>query len=216
MLGNDLFIFDLDDTLVMTEKIHHECWNAALNQSMTYEQFCSIFHTSVEGGIEFYLKDRYKELVTLKADLFCRILATNPEPFTLNEGCETFLRRLIVCRKPFVIVTNSQRRIVDMVLQRFPILALSLRVYCREDMTAPKPNSACFAQVLRDFPCQRPVIFEDSLTGIIAASGVNADVVFVNRSSYIHYDTIVTRYRPTKTVMNFIGLDEDMLVHQND
>lgn len=218
-MRHDLFIFDLDGTLVMTEHIHHECWNLILGQmarvNLRYDEFCSIFHTSVEGGIEIYLRDtlglsNYAEVIAMKNDLYIEVLKNSPERFALNKGCLDFLHRIISSGKPFVIVTNSRRRVVDAVVSHFPILTMSSRTYCREDLSRPKPNSACYEQVLTDFPCESPIIFEDSLTGMIAANRLRADVVFVTPSSYVHYNTVIAHYRPTMTIADFVGLDEKL------
>ena len=211
-MDHDLFIFDLDDTLILTEKIHHECWASVLQNDLDYNEFCRIFHTSVEGGIELYLKEtlglpNYQEVINKKNQLYIDMLLTRTERFRLNDGCEELLNTIVNSGKPFVIVTNTRRSVVNHILQQFPILTLSSRVYCREDLSRPKPNPACYIQVLKDFPCDKPIIFEDSLTGIIAArSSPCRDVVFVNTSSYVHYDTVIEKYRPNIIISNFVGL----------
>jgi beta-phosphoglucomutase-like phosphatase (HAD superfamily) len=219
-MQHDLFVFDLDGTLVMSEHIHYECWNLILGQmasvNLSYDEFCSIFHTSVEGGIEIYLRDtlrlsNYAEVIAMKNELYIEVLKNSPEKFALNKGCLDLLHRIVSSGKPFVIVTNSRRRVVDAVVSHFPILTMSSRTYCREDILRPKPNSACYDQVLTDFPCERPIIFEDSITGIIAASGVRGDIVFVTSPSYVHYNTVIARYHPAMTIADFVGLDEKLL-----
>jgi beta-phosphoglucomutase-like phosphatase (HAD superfamily) len=217
-MNYDLFIFDLDDTILMTEHIHYQVWLSVLKKcvgpdfSMTYNEFCSIFHTSIHGGIERYLNDTLKlngvEVMKLKNQLYIEKLINNPEEFRLNEGCEELLKDIVAKGKQFVIVTNTRRMIVDNILEQFPILKLSSRTYCREDMIAPKPSHHCFSKVLEDFQCKRPVIFEDSLTGILAArSSPCKDVIFVNKPSYIHYDMIIKNYNPTYVISNFVGLN---------
>jgi hypothetical protein len=219
-MENDLFIFDLDGTLVMTEHIHHECWNLILNQVagviLSYSEFCNIFHTSIEGGIELYLKDtlhldNYSEIIEMKNNLYIKLLKNEPERFLLNDGCDEFLRKIVFSGKSFIIVTNSRKYIVDRIISLFPVLSLSSRIYSREDLYHPKPNLACFNQVLNDFPCKRPVIFEDSLTGMISANGVYVDVVFVNIESYTHYEAIVRDFHPIKIVKNFLDLNDKFL-----
>jgi beta-phosphoglucomutase-like phosphatase (HAD superfamily) len=216
-MDHDLFIFDLDDTILMTEHIHYELWLSVLKKyvgsdfRMTYNEFCSIFHTSIHGGVERYLNDTLglngQEVIQFKNQLYIQKLKDCPKEFRLNEGCEEFLKDIVGKGKQFVIVTNTRRMIVDTILDQLPILKLSSRTYCREDMIAPKPSHLCFSQVLDDFQCKRPVIFEDSLTGILAArSSPCKDVVFVNKPSYIHYDMIVENYKPTNVISNFVGL----------
>jgi beta-phosphoglucomutase-like phosphatase (HAD superfamily) len=217
-MDHDLFIFDLDDTILMTEHIHYEVWISVLKKCvspdfrMTYNEFCSVFHTSIHGGIERYLNDTLGlngvEVMKLKNQLYIEKLINSPEEFRLNEGCEEFLKDIVSKGKRFVIVTNTRRMIVDKIVDQFPILKLSSRIYCREDMITPKPSHHCFSKVLEDFQCKRPVIFEDSLTGILAArSSPCKDVIFVSKPSYIHYDMIVDNCKPTHVISNFVGLN---------
>lgn len=217
-MDHDLFIFDLDDTILMTEHIHYELWLSVLKKcigsdfSMTHNEFCSIFHTSIHGGIERYLNDTLglngQQVMQFKNQLYIEKLINSPEEFRLNEGCEEFLKDIVSKGKRFVIVTNTRRMIVDTILEQFPILKLSSRIYCREDMIAPKPSHLCFSKVFEDFQCKNPVIFEDSLTGILAArSSPCKDIVFVNKPSYIHYDMIVENYKPMHVILNFVGLN---------
>jgi len=48
----DLFIFDLDDTIFMTEKLHNKAWNITLSHylnkdfSLDFKKYCSIFHSN--------------------------------------------------------------------------------------------------------------------------------------------------------------------------
>jgi HAD superfamily hydrolase (TIGR01509 family) len=211
-MDHDLFIFDLDDTLILTEKIHHECWASVLQNDMDYDQFCKIFHTEIEGGIEHYLRDtlgiqNYQDVMQRKTQLYIDTLLNTPERFKLN-GCEDLLNSIVNSGNQFIIVTNTRKAVVAHILERFPILTLSSRVYCREDLSRPKPNPSCYIQVLKDFPCKNPIIFEDSLTGIIAARNSPCkDVVFVNTSSYVHYDTVIEKYSPISIIPNFVGLN---------
>ena len=52
----DLFIFDLDDTLVKTEKYHYEAWLKTLKEIVgkdfyiDYNFFCSKFHSMIENS----------------------------------------------------------------------------------------------------------------------------------------------------------------------
>jgi beta-phosphoglucomutase-like phosphatase (HAD superfamily) len=214
----DFFIFDLDDTIVMTEHIHYELWLSTLRKwvgsefSMTYTEFCSIFHTSFNGGIQLFLNDTLglnaQEVMNFKNQLYIDKLTNTPEEFRLNEGFEEFLKNILSKGKQFVIVTNTRRMIVEKILEQFPILKLSSRTYCREDLIAPKPSNKCFIQVLNDFQCEKPVIFEDSLTGIVAAvTSPCKDIVFVNKPSYVYYEMILKDYKPSLVISNFLDLN---------
>ena len=58
---NNLFIFDLDDTIVKTEKYHYDAWILTLQQFVkkdfyiNYGDFCLKFHSKIENSIKTYL-----------------------------------------------------------------------------------------------------------------------------------------------------------------
>jgi beta-phosphoglucomutase-like phosphatase (HAD superfamily) len=63
----DLFIFDLDDTIVKTEKIHYQVWLMTLQKFLNNDFFISedtyfsIFHCINENSMQNYLTSLFKK-----------------------------------------------------------------------------------------------------------------------------------------------------------
>ena len=59
----DLFIFDLDDTIVMTEIYHNKAWNIAISKELNkdynldFKEYCSIFHSNKKDYFKNYLNE---------------------------------------------------------------------------------------------------------------------------------------------------------------
>ena len=59
----DLFIFDLDDTLIYTENYHYDAWMKTLKNNInndfliSHDYFFSKFHTINKDGIKNYLSN---------------------------------------------------------------------------------------------------------------------------------------------------------------
>ena len=73
----DLFIFDLDDTIIKTEKYHYNAWLETLKHFISkdfyidYNFFCSKFHSLIENNIRIYLENElnlknYDEVISYK------------------------------------------------------------------------------------------------------------------------------------------------------
>jgi len=204
----DLFIFDLDDTLVKTEKLHYRCWKDVLQNKLgksfdiDYSYFCSKFHSNEKDSIKNYLENElninnYMELINQKNVMYLELLEQEKENLSLIYGCEELLINIINNNKQFVIVTNSLKNSIDFFSNLFPILKLSSKNYYREMFTNKKPNPECYLKVLDDFYHVENIIgFEDSITGIQAMTSVpKIQTVFINTPDYYHYDYIITNYK---------------------
>ena len=67
----DLFIFDLDDTLIKTEHYHYISWKTVLNINFDYNFYISKFHSNQNNNIKNFLINElhinnYDELIQKK------------------------------------------------------------------------------------------------------------------------------------------------------
>jgi beta-phosphoglucomutase len=208
----DLFVFDLDDTLVMTEKIHYQCWLVTINKyivvNFDFDEFCSIFHSEREHSIPNYLKntlmiENYQQVIDDKNKMYTNIVKTHPERFIMNPGSHQLLQSIIELGKHFVIVTNTRFEIVKKFQTHFDIMSNATKIYCKEDFKNPKPNPECYLKVRNDFPNSKLIVFEDSITGIHAASSAQLDTIFVNSEKYVHYSKIIKKYQLIANITDF-------------
>ena len=216
----DLFIFDLDDTLVATEKYHYRAWMNVLkrkidiNFSISFEYFCEKFHSKDPESIKKYLinqlnLENYEELINDKKNTYLNILEENKVYLKLIDGAEDFLKLIINNNKKFVIVSNSFKSNIDFFTQLFPILANSSKNYYREMFKNKKPNPECYLTVVNDFINYRMIGFEDSITGIEALTKVKSITpIFINTPNYIYYNFIVNNYHDLVTIKSYKELND--------
>lgn len=206
----DLFIFDLDDTIIKTEEYHYQAWIKTLRNFINskffidFSFFCSKFHSMVENNIKLYLTnelklDNYDEIIKYKNDIYLEIINENKDNITLLDGFEYFLNNIINMNKKFVIVSNSPKSHIDLFTDFFPCLRKSSKNYYREILNFKKPNPECYQKVVTDFPNMRMVGFEDSITGIHSITQVPeiSLVYFINTNNYVHYKFIIDNYNIT-------------------
>jgi beta-phosphoglucomutase-like phosphatase (HAD superfamily) len=205
----DLYIFDLDDTIVKTEHLHYDAWIKTLKHFISEDFhisknfFLSKFHCIRPDTIVKYLSEElnipnYQDAINYKNEVYYKLINENKHTFNLIDGLEKYLKNIINLNKEFVIVSNSLKSNIDFFSDLFPILKKSSKNYYREIIKNKKPNPECYLTVVKDFPSRRMIGFEDSITGIHSITAVpEIKTMFINTSEYYHYDYIMKNYNIT-------------------
>lgn len=205
----DIFSFDLDDTIIKTENFHYNIWLITLKQVInneffiTLNEYFTIFHSIKENSIQNYLKNDlkihdYENVIKIKNEKYYKFINENKDSIKMIDGCENFINKIIHHNKKFIIVSNTLKEQIDFFLELFPILKHSTQNYYREILKNKKPNSECYINVINDFPNNKIIGFEDSITGIHALSGAPEITTFyVNTSNYLHHRYILDNYNVT-------------------
>ena len=213
----DIFVFDLDDTLIKTEQYHYEAWletiRLFLNNEfrLSFKEFTSIFHSIKQDSIKNYLIDElkienYEDAIKTKNQLYYNLINKNKDNLKMVDGADKFIQKILKNKKKFVIVTNSPKEQIEFLSDVFSILKKSTKNYYREMFKNKKPNPECYFKVINDFPNEKIVGFEDSITGIHAMTNANIDTYYINESSYIHNEYILKNYKvnPIKNFYKFL------------
>ena len=215
----DLFIFDLDDTLVNTEYYHYIIWLKTLKSFINndfyfdFNFFCFKFHSNNLDGIKNYIINElnlnmFELIINTKNENFLNFIKNESHNIKLIVGAKKFINHLLNNNKKFIIVTNSSKDILEFYLNLFPILQKSTKNYYREIFKIRKPSPECYLHVINDFPTDKKISFEDSITGIHALSQTNneIDIVFINNENYYYYYEIIQNYKIKKYIKNFLEL----------
>jgi beta-phosphoglucomutase-like phosphatase (HAD superfamily) len=205
----NLFIFDLDDTLIKSEVYHYEAWIETIknrkdkNFMMSYDFYISIFHSENPDSIKNYIinnlefdKLEFDNIIKEKFKNYLNILKRESKNIKMIDGAEKLLKLILENNKKFVIVSNSFKNNIDFFCDLFPILKNSSKNYYREILKNKKPNPECYLKVVEDFPDEKYKIgFEDSITGIKALSQVkDIEPFFINNKNYYYYNYIINNY----------------------
>ena len=212
----DLFIFDLDDTLVMTELYHNIAWNYAISSEIKKEikynfyEYCSIFHSNKKDYFKKYLKDvfninNFNDICIKKNNIYYELIKNNIP--SLNIGSNEFIKNILSNNKKFVIVTNTNKQNIDFFLEKYPILNNCDKYYHKDLFINKKPDPECYLKVCDDYPNMRKVGFEDSITGLESLYNVKEIAsYFVNNNKYFHYNYILENYKNINIIENFLLL----------
>jgi HAD superfamily hydrolase (TIGR01509 family) len=202
----DLFIFDLDDTLIKTEYFHYISWKTILNMDFDYQYYISIFHSNKKDNIKNYLINELKienfnDMIERKNKFYIDYITKNHSQIFMIDGAETILETILLNKKEFVVVSNSPKCQIEFFCELFPILKKSSKNYYREMFTNKKPDPECYLKVISEFPNKRMIGFEDSITGIHSITQIdNIDTIFINKNDYYYYNYILKNYK----IMNII------------
>lgn len=177
-------LFDLDGVLIDSEGLQYKSYSRVLEQwdvRVTPAEYAE--HWIAAGRGPEYAVAKYGLPVTpdglrdLKHPVYHEILRAE---VTLMPGVLQALERL---RPHFslAVATNSNRRDVDFVLDRFELRPWFDAVVTREDYTRAKPDPDAFltAASRLSLPPQQCVVIEDAHKGVLAAHRAGIAVLAV-------------------------------------
>lgn len=207
----DLYLFDLDGTLINTEELHWKAYNLAFSYyniplELTYYNYCKYAHYD-DNELEKYVtninnnnKISYQDIYQKKKEIYLKLL---DQEITFTDGAEKLLELLILENIPTCIVTHSDKDILTKILSKCEILNKISKIITKNDYINKKPHPECYIKALNQFPyCQNPIGFEDSFKGYksLEASGINC--VYIGDSTYVYYNEI----KPINSYKNFNDL----------
>lgn len=186
MEKSKLYIFDMDGTLFDTSESNFLAYKEAAATigyeidrdrflevfiGKNYKEFLPLFGINKEDElhkIHEYKKAHYREFISyikMNARLFDLIRKTREENDTI-----------------IALATTASRKNTEDVLKYFKVEGLFDIVLTQEEVSKLKPNPECYLKVMEmaGISADNTTIYEDSETGIRAATGSGAEVVRVD------------------------------------
>ncbi len=195
----DIFIFDLDGTIIDSEIIHYQAYNNQLNNQLSYQSYCDIFHTNKK---EDFIKANNIDIIKKEKD-FKELYKSNAK---LIDGFEVFLNSLINTGKITCIVTNSNKERCEFIKTLHPILNYIDLWITKDDVINVKPNPEGYIKAIQQFAnsneLEKIIIFEDSYIGL--ESIINIPYVFKVFMNTNNYD-ITHNYLTYKNYNNILN-----------
>lgn len=191
----DLFLFDLDGTIIDSEKLHYRSYKLALehfNVKIKFDyddyvkllhcdnsQFKNFIHNYMNDSIKFY---EYKELMFVKLKNEIKFI----------DGADTFLNKLLESNKEICIITNSSNRRIELIKSQLPLLNKIKHWITKNDCKEPKPSPEGYIKAIQIFniPLSKIIVFEDSFVGYKALINIPITKIFIQDPSYYFYNDI--------------------------
>jgi len=172
------FLFDLDGTLVITDDIYYNVWSSILlqyNIVLTPE----IFQKFIQGNHDTYVANTFlhnihmdiHQLSKQKDELFIQHL----EKIRIVPGIYEFLRSIRLSGHKACIVTNCNKRVANEIVKYIGIEQYVDFIISADDCIHGKPNQEPYWNAIQRYHIdhRKCIIFEDSKSGLLSASGVN-------------------------------------------
>lgn len=181
------FIFDLDGVIAKTETYHFEAWKKTgvfLNYTLTAENNESLKGVSRTDSLKKIIAWSGKEITP---EVFDRLLQEKNERYLASlsslsekdimEGVHAFL--LDAKKKEHQIVLYSSSKNAKLILTKLNIISLFDAIVDGNDVTRSKPDPEGFelAALLSNTLARECVVFEDSISGILAANKIGMTTV---------------------------------------
>lgn len=176
--------FDLDNTLVFSERLHFEAWQKILpNYGVDPSEIH--FHEMAgrsDGTIGREVVDKF--CITEAADIICEIKTAafltlcNEQGFEAPAGRDAFLQKAASAFKTG-LVSSSYNRVIHHIIQSEKIAPFFEFTIGYEDCQRHKPDPQPYQKALEKFNLspQEALVIEDSYAGILAAQNANIPVV---------------------------------------
>ena len=180
----DAFIFDCDGTLADTMPIHYRAWSRALGEHahlFPEPLFYELGGVPTCRVVEI-INERHNlklpvDLLVSQKETFFEELSSEILPI---HGVVEVARRFHRV-KPMAVASGGHRHIVTRTLETLQILSLFDAVVCSEDYSNGKPAPDPFLEAARRMNVNpaRCLVFEDSTTGLAAATAAGMECILV-------------------------------------
>jgi D-arabinose 5-phosphate isomerase GutQ/beta-phosphoglucomutase-like phosphatase (HAD superfamily) len=206
ILEYDLFIFDLDGTLMDTEDYHLFAWEAAIQEKtkksdfeLTIQDYHTYFHSLEPLNMKNYLKithslSNFDDVYECKQMYYKEYIRS--EDISFMKGAYDFLEYILQNNKQFVIVTNTRKDFMNIFLSKHPILNQALEICTKENFIRNKPYPDCYLYIANKYKDKLKIGFEDSYIGITALNQVPDIVpILIYNKNYGYNDIIQKIYK---------------------
>jgi beta-phosphoglucomutase-like phosphatase (HAD superfamily) len=186
------YLFDLDGTLLDTEKLHYECYK----QAFEYLQipFCSWLEYQSILAFDEYCKEtcgtQYEPMKQKKNQLFY-----STQEISFLPGAKLFLQWLLDSNQNFVIVTNTSYKTIEFYKQKQPLLQRVLQWVARDDVQEAKPNPESYKLAKEKYYKNETytIGFENTMTGYFSIQSICPIVYLICEPHTICYSKLYDR-----------------------
>jgi HAD superfamily hydrolase (TIGR01509 family) len=215
----NVFLFDLDGTLVDTDDIYFSIWNQILQE---YDLIIDkpFFEKHIKGkSDQTFLKtlipsinNMHIEEISNKKDT---LFQNNIDEIEIYEGAINFIQQLQNCR--IAIVSNCNLMAATKVIEKFGLKSYVNVLITSNDSKNPKPSAEPYLLAIQKLNAEyshqnnKCIVFEDSLTGYESAKNAKIKHIFIKQNK----DNKLLSALQCKTFNNYNSLNVNTLLSHN-
>ena len=206
----DLYIFDLDGTVIDSEKFHYMSYQKAIQAQSVLENTQPIlFSWQLYQKYAHSVNDRitlrnYIEMHNLNFDKVYELkeqyfVEMAPE-IAFISGFPEFLRQLFLRNKKVCIATNSSVARCNAIKKQLPLLN-QIGLWITKDLIKnKKPHPEMLSRAINAYgriSMDKVIMFDDSYVGYTAMMEYPCQKVIITTPEYFYYDNIINDSRNT-------------------
>ena len=208
-----VFLFDLDGTLVITDKIYMNVWKEILaryNIELTYE----LFNKYIQGNSD----DKVVNTLIPNANVVSisewkdTLFIENINDLIIIDGVVDFIRGL---GHSSSIVTNCNRTVSQKIVDMCGLTKYIDFIIVGNECKRPKPYPDPYLEAIARYnvSIRNVVIFEDSKPGLLSARQTNCEHIVGITTNYTEQELL--SFGAKMAINNYLGLTSDTIFHDN-
>jgi len=215
--NTSIFLFDLDGTLVISDDIYYEIWHELLSE-YKIELTPDIFKQGICGNcdssvIRSLIPSCYQDIniltISNKKDV---MFIEKINKLRIIDGAIAFLSQIKQKGHKIAIVTNCNRGAAEAIIDHIGISKYLDFIVIGNECERSKPYPDPYLKAIQHFnstPC-KTIIFEDSKSGILSASGVNPNCIVGIETIYNNKELV--KHGCSMSISNYIGLEPERFI----
>ena len=211
-----VFLFDLDGTIVNTDGIYFNVWKEICKQyniHLTNELFYKYIHGNTDTIVlqQLLPNANIHKISKLKDELFVQQLTD----IKIIEGVCDFMKKLKYNGYFCSIVTNCNRCIAEKIINYCDISQYIDFIIVGNECDKPKPFAEPYIEAMKKYNIKsnKSIIFEDSKSGLLSASGSSPLCIVGITTKYNEHDLQI--YGANIVIDNYNNIDIDTLKMHN-
>ena len=205
------FLFDLDGTLVNTDKLYMEVWNTIMkkyNLSIDIEFFKffiqgkndSLFLKNMIPGIT---SDEMNNITDLKDNLFIKLLKDVENNEIIIDGSCEFIEKNK--NRQMAIVTSCNKKSAEFIVNKLKMNEYIQFIIAAEDTVKHKPDKEPYELAINKLNVKKKncTIFEDSNSGYKSAKSIGEVKICLITNQYSSQDILNTSEYKIESYNNF-------------
>jgi beta-phosphoglucomutase-like phosphatase (HAD superfamily)/molybdopterin-guanine dinucleotide biosynthesis protein A len=214
----NIFLFDLDGTIVLTEHIYFNIWKDILKEC-DYNLSEELFKNNISGNNDEHVIKKILPHNNISIDKISKtkdeLFIKNIEKIQLVDGIETILNEIKMNGHKLSLVTNCNRKVSEKILNITNLTQYFEFIIIGNECNKPKPFPDPYKKAIDLFNSsnEKAIIFEDSKTGLLSAHSVSPKCIVGIETTYSSIELL--KYFANITLRNFENFDIQFLLNCN-
>jgi HAD superfamily hydrolase (TIGR01509 family) len=214
----NIFLFDLDGTIVLTEHIYFDIWKDILKE-YDYILTEELFKNNISGNNDEHVIKKLLPHTILSIDKISKtkdeLFIKNIEKIQVVDGIEIILNEIKINGHKIALVTNCNREVSEKILQYTNLTQYFEFIIIGNECNKPKPFPDPYKKAIELFNSsnEKTIIFEDSKSGLLSAHSVSPKCIVGVETNYSSIELL--KYFANITLRNFENFDIQLLLNCN-